>query len=289
MKTTRLIGIVLIIAFGALAVWTMRRQSALADKWAAATGNLLAVDLRRHLRSPADSVLARLEVLRQNPPLGDGLFNFIKQETDEGHISGGFVEVPALALMDPADTNFAAAEAYGPLAVSYPPGLKIPPGEGLEDFLKTMERAQEQGRGLTGAFYVYWEGPPAADWIIQPYSSPHDGKVYLIGLAFGLQETLPPNVAQILSERFSKGPTWQWAVAPGEDFFALELLTPARAIAYSIGDVSGKSLTRQFTLDKSDLGYDGWKINVRAKGNLGADYFVLSGIMAIAGVVLVML
>lgn len=280
MIKTRLMGIILIVVAVILA-FVYVRTSARLKQTTRISGGVLATQTRQILKSPVDSVLAHLEPLRRDPPSGTDLFlEFLKGANARGEIAGGFVEVPLQALMDPADTNFAAAEAYGPMAVTTPLGFKIPPPESLEDYIAIMEEAAQQGKPLDGIYYFHMESPPYSDWVIRAYISPHNDKVHMMGLAFDVQKTLSPGLADLLSA--------QLADAAARDGLALELLNASDQTAYTVGNPAGKKLIQQQALNKYDPGHSGWAIKVWSAPP-SIVYLIVVVAVGVIGIVLVIL
>jgi hypothetical protein len=278
MKTRRLFGIILLLAAFVMAVYVLRLGNQ-ADKRYDSNVELAVRELRQTLRAPADSLLARFEPLRIHPPLGNEIFlDFLKEATNRHEIIGGFVELPTQALMDPSDTSYAAAEMMGPMALSTPTNLKIPPGELTEDFLKTMEARAEQKKPIDNMFHLHLDGPPPSDWAIRAYISPHNDKVHLAGFAFPLLQTLQPYSLELLNQRVLGGV----AAIKG---ITIELVNPADEPAYSTGSIAGKKVIRQIILDPSDVGYSGWKVNAWAAAP-GKLYLILSIMAGIVGIVL---
>jgi len=276
MKPRRLFGIILALVAIVLIIYVIRL-----DKKSARDHQIVADqavgEVRAILRSEADSAFAHIEPLRVRPPLGSEIFlNYLKDAVSRGEILGGFIELPTVALMDPADTAFAAAEMMGPMALSTPPGLKIPPGEMTEDFLKTMETAAEQMKPVDNFFHLHLEGPPPSDWGIRAYISPHNDKVHLIGLAFVMRSSLRPDLQQALNDRFygSSGAS-----------LTVQLINAAGQTAYIAGELSGKKLVRQEVLLPADMGYSGWKVNVYAPA-VSKLYLVFSVVAGIVEIIL---
>jgi len=276
MKPRRLFGIVLALVAIVLIIYLVRLDKKSVQDYQVVAEQAVG-EVRTILRSEADSAFAHIEPLRVHPPLGSETFlNYLKDAVARGEIMGGFVELPTVALMDPSDTAFAAAEMMGPMALSTPPGLKIPPGSMTEDFLKTMEAAAEQMKPVDNFFLLHLEGPPPMDWGLRAYLSPHNDKVHLLGLAFVMRSSLRPDLQQTLNDRFygSSGAS-----------LTVQLINAAGQTAYIAGELSGKKLIRQEVLVPADMGYSGWRVNIYAPA-VSKLYLVFSVMAGIVGAVL---
>lgn len=276
MKPRRLFGSILALVSIVLIIYLVRLDKK-AVRDSQVTADQAVSELRQILRSEADSAFARFEPLRVRPPMGsDPFLDYLKDAVNRGEILGGFVELPVVALMDPSDTAVTAAEMMPAMAISTPPGLKIPPGEMTEDFLKTMESAAEQMKPVDPVFPLHLDGPPPSDWGIRAYLSPYNDLVHLIGLAFAQRSSLQPELAQALNDRF-------YGSSGGS--LTIQLVNAAGQTAYIAGEFSGKKLIRQEVLVPAELGYSGWKVNVYAP-SLNKLYLVFSAIAGNIGIVL---
>ena len=276
MKPRKLLGSILALVSLVLIIYLVQLNKKAVRDYQVAADQAIG-DLRRILQSEADSAFIRFEPLRVHPPQGSETFlDYLKDAVNRGEILGGFVELPVVALMDPSDTAVTSASMMAPMAISTPPGLKIPPGEMTEDFLKTMEAAAEQMKPVDAIFPLHLDGPPPSDWGIRAYLSPYNDLVHLIGLAFALRSSLRPEIAQALNNRF-------YGSSGGS--LTIQLVNAAGQTAYIAGEFSGKKLIRQEVLVPAELGYSGWKINVYAPA-LSKLYLIFSVIAGIIGIVL---
>ncbi len=247
----------------------------------------LAAELRLALKSPVFAVLNDLEPYRKNQSNGMIIFEVLKQMQASGRLYGGYVEVSTLELMDPleAETQAEAAKAFGPMAVSMPPGIKLPTPEYLDDFIAQVQKIANDGRVPQDTFYMQNPQDASLGWVLRPYQTPDDSTVKLIGLAFSVQQLLTPQAIHAIENQFSPTPSWQKQI----QHYALELQNSAGQSAATLGDKTGKSLVQETRLDHTDLGHIGWTIQVWGKpASALLPWLVAAGVMLV-GVILLLI
>ena len=233
-------------------------------RWSNTTGDLLAIDFRKFLRAPTDSLRIKLEQLIFRRPTEKDIFEFLELEYENNIISCGFVEVHTQSFKKTPIKNLISKEKSLPDILTTSTDLLLPTEEELDNFRTLFKNYIDQNKAI-GCQYLISNNDSSLVWLICPFKNQNSTKVLLFGLGFRRLDSLDNKIKNTMIKRFQMEPVWQWAVWPSENNYGIELVNSSGKSTLIIGDVNDKNLVRTFKLSKVDLMFLGWRINVWAK------------------------
>lgn len=288
-KSTRIIGVLLLIAALAYLTITDYRRSRSLAREVRAAAILLGDELKGILRAPADRVIADLNRLYVSGPTGNRIFDFLKNAKDRGDIYGGFVEVHPRELMDPKDWDKPEADAWYSMTLSTGSNLPLPSEEDLDFFRATLKDRLVLSDTLNPERYLVGPQDESVVWWVRPVPDSPDTNIRMIGLGFKVKKELDAASQAGIEERLPRSPIFSLAAAFGGDRYAFTLTAPDGKASYNLGEVKGKSRILEDKLDETALNYRGWTITVWARGAGNPLTAFLPAAAGLAGIVLILL
>jgi hypothetical protein len=286
----RILAILLILLALVLALTQLIRLSSNTDDESAATAALLASTLRQTMRSPVDSLMIELDQYLASRVDEMKIFEPLKAAKDAGKVHAAFVESSARTLMDPYDRETIPESPLGSGMLTLSTGNAELPAQDELDAISAFEQEKVRQGERPSKIQRYMKGEKESPviWLVRAFTTPGDTTVKELGVGFLPVPGVDPYIARILNEIFPKDPVWQKAGTSGAPVFALELINSNGEIMYAIGDKTGKAPTLQQKLDRNDLAYTGWTIQVWSpKQSSVWPMLILAAILLLVGLVLV--
>lgn len=288
-KSTRIVGVLLLVAAGMYLSFSVYRCSRRQAQEARATAALLGAELKDILRAPSNRTIAELNRLYENRPSGNQIFEFLKNARDRGDIFGGFVEVHPRELMDPKDWDTPEADAWYSMTLSTGSNLPLPSEEDLDFFRSTLKNYLVLSDTSNPERYLINPQDESVVWWVRPVPDSPDTNIRMIGLGFKVKKELDPPTQTGIEESFPRSPIFTLAAASGSDRFAFTLTAPGGAASYNLGDAKGKVRAWEKELDETALNFKGWTLVVWARDAGSLLSVVLPAVAGFLGIVMVLL
>ena len=260
----------LVIIAGLILARTTFHSFSHENRWYRTAGNLLAVDLRKYLRSEFEPLMNQTEWFIKNEYKVEDIFKFLEKQKNQGIVSSAFIDQYQTTSKNAGKqgkTSRNALNTANELLLKLniqiiDSTLTLPEKTGLSQYVRDIIRSGEKERTFRIPRYMSGRRDSSVVWAVFPVNVESDSQMTLLGLGFRRQKVLDEVKKQFILEMFPQMPVWQWIVWPGENNFALELKNHRGEPALIIGSKKGKILLENHSLPQADLEYAGWSIDV---------------------------
>lgn len=240
------------------------------NRWYKTAGNLLAIDLRKYLRSEFEPLMNQTEWFIKNDYDVEEITKFLEKQRNKGIVSSAFIDQYQTTSKKAGKQGKTSRNALNTNNMQLlklnkgiiDPALTMPVKTDLSQYVRDIIRSGKKERTFRIPRYMYGRRDSSVVWAVYPVNVESDSQMVLLGLGFRRQADIDEVKKQFISGMFPQMPTWQWIVWSGEDNFALELVNYQGESALTIGSKTGKILLEDHLLPKADLEYAGWSIEV---------------------------